>query len=92
MIAFEPSAEAAEAFAQHCHALSDILLITQETLSSQYRAGDNCAKAEPDALEAVFVHTPDLVTALRTLAMRYDRASLIKFNGRVDRIYKDPER
>ena len=81
---FQPGCENAEGWAQECEALSDILMIMQDTIVMQYRAKDACAKAEQEAVEAVCEHSEQLCRAWRTLAMRYDRAALVKYNGHVD--------
>ena len=88
---FQPSAENAEHFAQQAYALADIIMLMQNAIIQQYRNPDDaCAKAEKDQLEIITQHSSNLASAWRQLAMRYDRATLAKYQGPVLQLYLPP--
>jgi len=74
------SSERAETTAQKLLQLSDNLVDTLNVVDGMAREGWAAINNEMQAYETIIFKGGDVIKALRTLAMRLDRAALIKFN------------
>ena len=75
------TSEKAEKTAQDLLLFADRLGQTIKDIDNMGREGWQAIKDEPEAYEKIVLEGPDFLNAIKSIAMRLDRAALAKYSG-----------